>query len=423
MLAKKIYSNSKLGAYESCPWQYKLHYIDGLEKPGVEGIEAFVGSRVHDVLEKCYKDLKFAKVNSLEELLAFYNKIWDENWNDTIFITRKEYTKEDYKNSGEKCIKDYYSRYAPFDQASTIATESLVMFPLDKDSNYLCRGYVDRIDISRSNTYEIHDYKTSRYLPTQKNADEDRQLGFYQIAVQDKWKDATKVKLVWHYLIFDKEITSSRTAEALKSLKISTIRLIDEIESKYKELEKYKGDIYAGSEIFVPNESNLCDWCEFPEYCPKRRHLHDVGQLTVNKYLKEPGVRLVNKLNELQTNKKEIETKVIEAENEIEKVKEALIDYADKKKLDAIKGSGCMAVVSRKDIIKFPTKGNEERDEIEELIKKEGKWIEVSDLNLSSLKKVVESKSWDKNIIKKIMKFAKLERKIDVRLRKLEEEE
>lgn len=44
-------------------------------------------------------------------------------------------------------------------------------------------------------------------------------------------------------------------------------------------------------------------------------------------------------------------------------------------------------------------------------------------LSLASLKKAVESNSWDKNVIKKIMKFAKLERKIDVRLKKLKEEE
>lgn len=78
-MAKKIYSHSKLGTYENCPWKYKLSYIDKLEKPEVEGIEAFVGSRVHDVLEKCYRDLKFTKVNSMDELLAYYNEIWDKN--------------------------------------------------------------------------------------------------------------------------------------------------------------------------------------------------------------------------------------------------------------------------------------------------------------------------------------------------------
>lgn len=237
---------------------------------------------------------------------------------------------------------------------------------------------MDRIDISRDNTYEIHDYNTSRNLPTQKNADEDRQLGFYQIAVQDKWKDAINVKLIWHYLIFDEDIVSSRTPEDLKNLKISTINLIDEIESREKELEKHEGDIYAGTEIFMPNESNLCDWCEFPEHCPKRKHLYQVGQLPVNEYLKESGVKLVNKLNELVLSKKEVESKVTEIEGEIEKVKGALINYAEKKKLDAIKGSGCIVSVSRKDMINFPKKGDEERDEIEELIKKEGKWIEVS---------------------------------------------
>jgi hypothetical protein len=39
---------------------------------------------VHETLKKCYDDLKFTKVNSLTNLLAYYNKIWRENWHDAI---------------------------------------------------------------------------------------------------------------------------------------------------------------------------------------------------------------------------------------------------------------------------------------------------------------------------------------------------
>ena len=67
-----VYSHSKLATYENCPQKYKLQYIDRIELPeGSEGIEAFLGSRVHDVLEELHKDLMGCKKDfSLE---SYYN--------------------------------------------------------------------------------------------------------------------------------------------------------------------------------------------------------------------------------------------------------------------------------------------------------------------------------------------------------------
>lgn len=69
-----VYSNSKLSTYENCPQQYKLTYIDRVEvHEGEEGIEAFLGNRVHETLEKLYKDLILTKLNTLSELTQYYN--------------------------------------------------------------------------------------------------------------------------------------------------------------------------------------------------------------------------------------------------------------------------------------------------------------------------------------------------------------
>ena len=113
------YSHSQLSTYENCPHRYKLAYIDKIEVE-TEGIEAFTGSRVHDALEKVYRDLKVAKLITLEELLSFYHQDWEKNWNEIIRIVRKDYSAEDYRRLGEKCITDYYKRYYPFDQGKTL---------------------------------------------------------------------------------------------------------------------------------------------------------------------------------------------------------------------------------------------------------------------------------------------------------------
>ena len=120
-----VYSHSQLATYETCPQKYKLSYIDKIEVE-TEGIEAFMGSRVHEVLEKLYRDLKVTKLNTVEELLDFYHQSWEKNWNDLVQIVRKDYSAEEYRRLGEKCIVDYYKRYYPFDHGKTLGLEEYV---------------------------------------------------------------------------------------------------------------------------------------------------------------------------------------------------------------------------------------------------------------------------------------------------------
>ena len=166
-----LYSHSKIGAYEDCPLKYKLRYIDGIKRD-TKGIEAFVGTIVHDTLQKCYDDAKQSKLNSLDELLAFYNDHWRKEWNDSIVIVRKEYSADDYRNKGAKMLTDYYNRFAPFDSDVTIDTEMFTTFALGK---YKLQGFIDRLS-RKGDVYQIHDYKTSAHLPSQGDADNRRTL-------------------------------------------------------------------------------------------------------------------------------------------------------------------------------------------------------------------------------------------------------
>jgi len=55
--------------YEECPLKYKLCYRDKIKRD-TEGVEGFLGLRVHDTLKKCYDDLKVTKLNSLDDLIV-----------------------------------------------------------------------------------------------------------------------------------------------------------------------------------------------------------------------------------------------------------------------------------------------------------------------------------------------------------------
>jgi len=334
-------------------------------------------------------------------LLAYYNKIWQENWNDSIIIVKQDLTKEHYRTLGEKLIETYYSRYAPFDQDITIGTELGLNFPLDDANKYRMRGYIDRLSRTPDGIYEIHDYKTSAHLPGQQDIDNDRQLGLYHIGVQKKWPDIENIRLIWHYVAFDEELVSYRTSEAISNLIQSTRGLIDEIEA---------------AEDFPPRESALCNWCEYPDLCPMRRHLHTVEALPVNEYLKEPGVTLVNKYAALKDESKRID-------EEIQKVREAILEYARKEEVEVIKGSDCKARVKFEDKLKFPGKSDAERQELDNTIIEAGKWAEVSQLDATKLTDAIESGLWSKDLIDKVMKYGRIETTDSLRISKLTDEE
>jgi len=399
-----VYSHSQLATYETCPQKYKLSYIDKIEVE-TEGIEAFMGSRVHETLEKLYRDLKVTKLNTLEELLDFYHQSWEKNWNDLIQIVRKHYSAEEYRHLGEKCIVDYYERHHPFDHGKTLGLEEYVYFPLEEEKGYWIRGYIDRLTLVDSSILEIHDYKTSNRLPAQEDVRSDRQLALYQMGVAGKWQGVQEVKLIWHYLTFDTEIHSSRTPDELHQLRRATLELIQRIEADRQ---------------FLPKEGPLCDWCDYQGFCPKRKHLIAVESLPPNEYLNEEGVALVNQYVELKEKKRVFNEEI---DVELAKMEEALFAYARREELEAIFGSDHIAKIKMEKKEKYPLKGDPNRRLLDELIKKAGKWMEVSDLNPWMLARIIGRGGWPPSLVNRVREFSTVEESRSITVSKLKERE
>ncbi|MBI4331395.1 MAG: PD-(D/E)XK nuclease family protein [Chloroflexi bacterium] len=397
-----VYSHSRLSVYQQCPLKYKLQYLDKIKVPEeVEGIEGFMGSRVHDALKKLYDDLKYTRVNNLPGLLSFYEGDWQKNWHEGIVITKQDLTPENYRALGRKLIESYYNRHVPFDRDDTIGTEMLFHFSLDTENNYRMRGFIDRLARAKDGAFEIHDYKTSGTLPSQEQLDNDRQLALYRIGVQQKWPQAMEVRLVWHYLAFDAEMVSTRSEEAIAGLRENTIKLIDEIES---------------ARDFQPRESFLCNWCDFPGFCPEKKHIALVENLPVNEYLKEPGVVLVNRYAEL----KEQATAIGE---EMDRVREAIIAYAAAKQVTAVRGSDRLARLRSYRKLRFPGKNDDGRQELEDFIVNAGKWMQTSQLDTFMLARLVENKAWDRDLIDEVMKYGRIDQTTTVTLSRLKDQD
>jgi hypothetical protein len=225
------------------------------------------------------------------------------------------------------------------------------------------------------------------------------------MGVEGKWKDIREIRLIWHYLAFDTEIQSSRTPEKLDQLRRETMELIQKIE---------------GDRMFIPKEGPLCNWCNYQAFCPKRKHLITVENLPLNEYLNEEGVTLVNHYVELKE-KKRILSEEIDAE--LMKIEEALIAYAQKEELEAVYGSDHMAKIQMERKEKYPLKGDPSRRMLDDLIKKAGKWMEISDLNPWMLARIIERGNWPPSLIKMVREFSTLEENRSVTVTKLKERE
>jgi putative RecB family exonuclease len=398
------YSHSQLSTYETCPHQYKLAYIDKIEVE-TEGIEAFMGSRVHDALEKLYRDLRVTRLNTLEEILGCYGQSWEKNWNEMVQIVRKDYSAEDYRRLGERCIADYYKRYYPFDQGKTLGLEEYISFPLEEEKDYWIRGYIDRVTLLDDSVLEIHDYKTSSRLPTQEDVNSDRQLAFYQMGVAEKWQGVQEVRLIWHYLTFDAEIRSSRTPDELRQLCQATLDLIRTIEADRQ---------------FLSKEGPLCNWCDYQGFCPKRRHRIAVENLPPNEYLNEEGVALVNRYVEMKERKRLFNEEI---DVELAKIGEALYAYARGKGIEAIFGSDHVAKIRMERKEKYPLKGDPNRKALDEMIKKAGKWMEVSDLNPWMLARIMSRGGWPPSLVNRVKEFSSVVESESIIVSNLKEKE
>ncbi|MFI5251436.1 MAG: RecB family exonuclease [Bacteroidota bacterium] len=407
-----IYSHSRIGSFETCPLKYKFRYVDQI-KIEREGVETFLGSRVHEAIQKIYLDLNNGKINSLDDILSFYRSSWERQWNLSIVITQNDLTADNYKLVGEKAVMDYYNRHNPFADGRTIGIEHPVIVDLNGDGEYKLRGYIDRLVKTRDGVYEIHDYKTNKNLPTQEEQDADRQLAIYQIGIQKEWSDVQDVTLVWHFVRFDAVIRSRRTPEELDKLRRTLIARIGEIEDAVRQND------------FPGKKSRLCDYCEYKPMCPMWNHELSVELLPVNDFLKDDGVTLVNKYAELDTAKKETKQKIEEIENKQEQLAEAMFAYGEKNNQKVIVGSEFEVELKRTMKQCFPSKSKEPklREDLETLLKKELIWKDVSDLATSKLKKLLDDNQLNNTLIAKLKPFLIQEDEKKVSMRKRKEEE
>jgi putative RecB family exonuclease len=247
-----VYSHSRLSCFEDCPKRFQYRYVMKLPSES-ESIEAFVGKRVHEVLERLYRFVSRGLVPSVEKVLFRFRALWDESFDpERIRIVRQGEPLSQYLETGERCVRNFYYKHYPFDADETLGLEERITFQ-DPEHGFRVQGFIDRLVRTKDGSIEIHDFKTSRRIPSQKRLDADRQLALYQLAIRKRHPD-TPIRLVWHYLAHGATTrVSERTPQQLDALRQSVADVIERIERE---------------DTWEAKPSPLCGWCEFLDVCP-----------------------------------------------------------------------------------------------------------------------------------------------------------
>ncbi|MGD2294780.1 MAG: PD-(D/E)XK nuclease family protein [Candidatus Aminicenantes bacterium] len=382
------FSHSKIDSFENCKLRFKYQYIDRIKLEVEDTVETFLGIRVHEALEKLYRDLRFEKFLSMEDLLDYFNQKWKENWKDSIKVVSTDYSFENYRKMGERYIRDYYNRYKPFDRGRVIGLETQDRLSLDDEGRYTYSIRIDRLMDMGQGLYEVHDYKTNNTLPAQEYLDTDRQLAMYALWVKNQFKDFQKVRLVWHFVAFDKEMESFRTEKQLEQVKKDVLTAIKNIEA---------------TQDFPPNVSSLCQWCLYQEICPMWKHEKELEEKPDNEYLDDPGLKLADEYVKV---KQDWENQKKTAEQKLEKLKEAIIRFSQKKGIQVVFGTDNKITITPYDSIKFPRKNTHERQALVALLKKAGKFHDVNDLDVYALSRVVRNREWEQDIQEALERYA-----------------
>lgn len=378
--------------------------MDKVKVPKEDTAETFLGSLVHEALERLYRDLQYEKLLTLDELVGHFNAEWGKKWNDKIVLVKQQYTPENYRKMGEKYIKDYYVRYKPFDQGRVIGIETQKFLSLDEKGSYKYHVRIDRLVDKGAGIYEVHDYKTSRSLPTREELEQDRQLSMYALWVRQEFDDLKEVRLVWHFLAFDKEMESFRDLEQLEQIRQDTLKKIQEIE----EAAEYPASV-----------SRLCDWCLYQEICPMWRHEVELEVKPENEYLNDPGLKLVDEYVRL---KEELDAHKMEAAEKLEKLKQALVTFCEKNQVSAVAGTEKKAVVTPYKTWKLPEKNSDQRARMLEVLKELGRSEEVMGFDTHALVKVLQEKKWEDDELEIIKEFVHQEISYRVNISKRKEE-
>lgn len=236
-------SHSKIECFESCPYKYKLRYLDKIKTikdTDDANNPLYLGIALHTGIEK---DVETA----IKEYYAQYPIITDEHINESMKLR--------YLIPKAKKI------VPPGEFEVPIITEHFI-------------GYIDLLTPNEDGTYDLWDFKYSNNVYHYKDSP---QLHLYKYFKEKESLGQIQIKNM-HYLLVPKVNIRQKKTETLEDFRN---RIFEELQkSKIKVLDiEYNADYVVNftlnikksleCEEFEKQDTFLCNWCEYKDLCMK----------------------------------------------------------------------------------------------------------------------------------------------------------
>lgn len=350
------YSHSALETFRNCPRQFKFARIEKVEVPRKLEAHTLLGNIVHRRLKELYQWAADSRLYPLDDLLKVYDADWEKEAANVV-VSSEHKSVDDYIESGRKMLAAYYERFQPFDHGKLLGAEMRLNFTLP-GTRFSIIAIVDRLMRRPDGVIEICDYKTGRTLP-QGPTDPSylRQMALYQLAVQTKFPHFDEIELLQYHLLHEEPTPYRMPPEQLDEL-----------------AEQFRVEIQATinaerRDDFPTQESGLCNFCDFYNLCPAKRHRLAIEAEEKKGEEKSPAQRAAELANRFIENDRRMK----DLKNEQTALREDILSAA--KELDVTKIAGDEADISVriKPELKLPTKSGDP-DRFAELSFLAGQW-------------------------------------------------
>ncbi len=237
-------SATKIESYDSCPYKYRLKYVDNVPERKTRATGEF-GSIIHNILEDFHKLSQ--EEQSKDVLLDLLSKYWKEE----AFEYRLR--GEEFKKQGKEILNDYWN-YINSNPPSVIECEKTFTYLMD-DINVNISGKIDRID-KDGERLEIIDYKTSK---NKDKAEHNLQMALYTEAILRDAVQGIKGKpgkASLHFLRHGNDPISSH-------------QFNDEELSKFREKIKLVSEGIRKGSFETKKSEFTCRYCDYKDFlCP-----------------------------------------------------------------------------------------------------------------------------------------------------------
>ncbi len=241
------FSFSKIQFYEKCPKAYQMKYIEEINEE-FSTIEQHLGHCVHKALEWAYKCKSRNENINKNDLITFYNQIWDDDFNENIVIVMKGMGKSFYKDEGIQMLESFYERKIQDDMSTTLELEHKFCISLCEGFDYT--GVIDRV-AKEDSKVKIIDFKTGKRVP---DPSYDLQLKSYSLYGFLQWAD--ELNLCIEDLRGEQESIAFCSKEDSASIRQSLIESINKI---------------IKTKSFHAKTSILCKWCGYNRICDESK--------------------------------------------------------------------------------------------------------------------------------------------------------